>query len=92
LTPDEHNVLYTLAKAAVQLGGAITQLQGAVAKLATDEGMRAALIEHGDATHNSIDSLAAAVKAMPSGGSVDPQPIVDGVVAGVKQQFAKAAS
>ncbi len=71
MTPEEHNVLYTTAKAVVQLGGVLTQLQTAVAKLATDEATRAQLIMHGDATHNSLDSLTKAIKGITP-GTADP--------------------
>lgn len=90
LTPEEHNILITTAKAVVQLAGAVTALQNSQNALSQN-------IIHGDATHYSFDLLHAdinqikAALAAGSGGTVDPAPIADAVASKVSALTWKAS-
>lgn len=90
MTPDEHNVLYTSAKAIIQLAGVLNQL-------VNDEATRWKLQTHGDAGHYSMDQLrkdVADVKtalANAGSGPVDAGAVASAVVDGVKGLAFKAS-
>jgi hypothetical protein len=76
LTPDEHNVLYTTAKAVVQLAGVVSQL-------VADEATRSQIITKGDPTHYGLaqvhadlQAIEVAVKAVPPAGGTDLAPVL----------------